>query len=119
MKNNNVRATLMSARNFWVKTMVERFRADEASNPAEIGVLGINGTTIVVYGDSVANPKIGVSKCSPDDKFNLDMGVAIAYARAVGEKVPDYVIKDFNDIEIEFLAKAAREVEKIFYKYYN
>lgn len=35
----------------------------------------------------------GVSKCQPDDVFNVHIGKAIALARVLGEDVPDYFLK--------------------------
>ena len=39
-------------------------------------------TVIVILGDG----RKGVSECSPDDKFNLSFGTALAVARAYGDK---------------------------------
>jgi hypothetical protein len=35
---------------------------------------------------------IGIAICSPSDSYNADIGIAIAYCRATGEPVPDYVL---------------------------
>ena len=43
------------------------------------------------------------SYCHDDDKFDVAIGIAIAYARLIGEKVPDYVLQNkiiVKDVEI-------------------
>ena len=35
----------------------------------------------------------GISKCQPDDVFNVHIGKAIALARVMGDHVPDYFLK--------------------------
>lgn len=35
---------------------------------------------------------IGIAICSPSDSYNADIGIAVAYCRAVGEPIPDYVL---------------------------
>lgn len=34
---------------------------------------------------------MGEARCSPYDEFEEDVGLAIAYARACGESIPDYI----------------------------
>ena len=84
MNNNRVK---------WVNSMVERFLAMEASNPKSIGAIVIDRQVSVVFLDT-KDPKIGVAKCNPSDKFDMRTGVAIAYARATGRKVPDFIMND-------------------------
>lgn len=43
----------------------------------------VNKNTVIVI---LGNGKRGVAKCSPDDKFNLAFGTALAVARAYGDK---------------------------------
>ena len=78
----------------WVKSMTEDFYADEKKNPTEIGAVGLGNTIIVVYGDSIDEPLVGVAKCNPNDKYDREIGIAIAYARAIGQPIPDYVLND-------------------------
>ena len=75
----------------WVKSMTEDFYADEKKNPLTIGAIGVGNTIIVAYADSVDEPLIGVAKCNPTDRYDREIGIAIAYARAIGAEVPDYV----------------------------
>lgn len=34
---------------------------------------------------------VGVALCSPNDVYNEDVGLAVAYAKAMGEYIPDYI----------------------------
>lgn len=83
----------------WVKSMTEDFYADEKKNPTSIGAIGVGNTIIVAYADSVDEPLIGVAKCNPTDSYDREVGIAIAYARAIGEDVPDYVLGTYEDDE--------------------
>lgn len=85
----------------WVKSMAEDFYADEKKNPLNIGAIGVGNTIIVAYADSVDEPLIGVAKCNPTDSYDREVGIAIAYARAIGEDIPDYVLGTYEDDEDE------------------
>lgn len=85
---------ITKAKTDWVKSMVEDFNADEKKNPTSIGAIGVGNTIIVAYADSVDEPLIGVAKCNPTDSYDREVGIAIAYARAIGEDIPDYVLDD-------------------------
>ena len=88
---------IAKAKTDWVKSMVEDFNADEKKNPTSIGAIGVGNTIIVAYADSVDEPLIGVAKCNPTDNYNREVGIAIAYARAIGEDIPDYVLGTYED----------------------
>lgn len=85
---------IAKAKTDWVKSMVEDFNADEKKNPLNIGVVGVGNTIIVAYADNVDEPLIGVAKCNPTDNYDREVGIAIAYARAIGQPIPDYVLDD-------------------------
>lgn len=85
----------------WVKAMTEDFYADEKKNPTSIGAIGVGNTIIVAYADSVDEPLIGVAKCNPTDSYDREVGIAIAYARAIGEDIPDYVLGTYEDEDDE------------------
>lgn len=85
----------------WVKSMAEDFYADEKKNPLNIGAIGVGNTIIVAYADSVDEPLIGVAKCNPNDSYDREVGIAIAYARAIGEDIPDYVLGTYEDEDDE------------------
>lgn len=76
----------------WVRSMTEDFYADEKKNPLNIGAVGVGNTIIVAYADNVDEPLIGVAKCNPTDRYDRELGIAIAYARAIGADIPDYVL---------------------------
>lgn len=46
-----------------------------------------------VDGGSNTDITIGISRCSNKDIFDYDTGAAIAFARAIGDTIPDYVLK--------------------------
>ena len=85
----------------WVKSMTEDFYADEKKNPFNIGAIGVGNTIIVAYADSVDEPLIGVAKCNPTDDYDREVGIAIAYARAIGENIPNYVLGTDEDEDDE------------------
>lgn len=78
---------------FWVTEMTARLRKEEQNNPLTVGAIAVGRQVSVMYLDT-ERPKIGVAKCNPSDKFDLETGLAIAYARANGKDVPDYVLND-------------------------
>ena len=86
----------------WVKSMAEDFYADEKKNPFNIGAIGVGNTIIVAYADNVDEPLIGVAKCNPTNDYDREVGIAIAYARAIGEDIPDYVLGTDEDDEPEW-----------------
>lgn len=92
MMNAKENAMNAKAKADWVKSMTEDFYADEKKNPLNIGAIGVGNTIIVAYADSVDEPLIGVAKCNPNDNYEREIGIAIAYARAIGEDIPDYVL---------------------------
>ena len=77
----------------WVKTMVLALIAEEVTSPMTVCRLAVGRQVSVMYLDT-KNPKIGVAKCNPTDTFSLETGLAIAYARANGKSIPDYVLND-------------------------
>ena len=66
--------------------------ADKARKAAKRGELTIEmreHVTAVFVHNSRAS---GIAICSPNDSYDADIGLAIAYCRAVGEPIPDYVL---------------------------
>ena len=59
----------------------------------------VNKNTVIVKLD---DGKTGISKCSPDDKFNIAFGTALAVARAYGDK----------ETEAKLLAEPVKEEPK-------
>ena len=69
-----------------------------AENRPNITHIVNKNAVIVKLGDG----RKGVAKCSPDDKFNLAFGTALAVARAYGDK----------ETEAKLLAEPAKEVKE-------
>lgn len=79
----------------WCYVVAEEARKMEAANPTSVGAVVMPDRVIWVDTRKLDKPRIGVSKCNLDeDEFDLDTGLAIAYARAFNIEVPDYVIDD-------------------------
>lgn len=73
----------------WIKRMAGYVKADESKNQDTFGAVVIGNRVAVM---NLATGKIGVATCSPTDEFDLDTGLAIAYARMVGRDIPQSVI---------------------------
>lgn len=67
----------------WVDEMYEKFCCD---NNVQATFFDEQITTAIVY--HFKKRKIGIARCHPDDKFNRETGIAIAYARCKGIEVP-------------------------------
>ena len=74
----------------WAITYLARYES-EFSMPYKTGRDRMTGITTVILLDG----KIGVAQCSPNDKFNDNVGEAIALARALGEddKIPKEIFR--------------------------
>ena len=86
---------LVRRRNCWVEAMMSRYRQMERIGLA-LSHMAYSGnprrfdrTIVEVFTDtSRREVKVGLACCAPDDAFDLHYGTAIAFARAMGEKVP-------------------------------
>lgn len=81
----------------WVKSMTESFYAIEKKEPHNIGAIGVGNTIIVIIAVDVDEPLIGVAKCNPADSYDREVAIAIAYARAIVDEIPDYVLGTCKD----------------------
>lgn len=72
------------ARNDWIARQLTFFRAAR-------GKYQRIGDTIVV--SALYCGKVAMSKATPtkNDKFDLDTGIAVAYAKAVGFSIPSFI----------------------------
>ena len=52
-----------------------------------------DSTTICIKMMGKRKPKIGVARCNPKDKYDANLGKAIAFCRATGRKIPEEVLK--------------------------
>ena len=86
---------LAGRRNRWMDEMMTRYRRLECEGLATSQVIsnpysGICDRMIVEVftDDSRRKVKTGLACCAPNDTFDWRIGTAIAFARAMGEKVP-------------------------------
>lgn len=88
---------LMTRRNIWVNDMYQRFSCKENIGMAcsmrmydPESVWNADRVVVTVFKDkNRSNASVGVARLSPQDCFDYRIGVAIAFARAMGEPVPD------------------------------
>lgn len=66
----------------WVEETSERFCCDN-----NVDVFLNEGTSVIIVYNHKSQ-RVGIARCHPDDEFRQDIGVAIAYARCKGIKVP-------------------------------
>ena len=66
--------------------------AGQARNAANRGELTIEMREQVTAVFVHSSRDSGIAICSPNDNYNADIGLAIAYCRAVDEPIPDYVL---------------------------
>lgn len=71
----------------WAVKMARRARA--AANHGQLTIELREQVTAVFLHESHAT---GIAICSPKDSYNADLGIAIAYCRATGTFIPDYVL---------------------------
>jgi hypothetical protein len=64
-------------------------KARKAANRGELTIEMREQVTAVFLHESRAS---GIAICSPLDDYDADVGVAIAYCRAICEPIPDYVL---------------------------
>lgn len=71
----------------WAVKMARKARA--AANRGELTIeMHEQVTTIFLH----EFRSCGIAICSPNDSYDADIGLAIAYCRAIGEPIPDYVL---------------------------
>ena len=87
----------------WCYAVAETARKLEAANPMAVGAIVMPDRVIWVDSRKLNKPLIGVAKCSSEDEFDLDTGIAIAYARAYSEHIPDFVLDSDERVEVRSL----------------
>lgn len=75
----------------WIKKMYEKYLNDINM---ECTVDRMSRTVEVCKRISKYVKKISKSYCDPSDTFDRETGIAIAYARLIGEYIPDYVLQN-------------------------
>lgn len=84
----------MTKKEKWIANWSEAFKKEEKKSPRTVGAVVIGNTVAVMTINTTNNPRIGVAMCSPDNEFDLDTGLAIAYCRMTGFSIPNYVLTD-------------------------
>lgn len=77
-------------RELWVRHWCAKAQSYRASNRVGIMYTGLCTTVTIVPNDQVT-PCVGWSQCSTTDRYDSRVGIAVATARAFGEKIPDYI----------------------------
>lgn len=70
----------------WVRQMCDHYRRHPNSTCMQIGEI----TVVSVY-SRYGGLHIGRARPVNDDKYSADVGIAVAFAKACGESVPDYI----------------------------
>jgi hypothetical protein len=70
----------------WVNEMYRSFLGHPNATDRREG----NMTIMALY-ERNSGVKIGIAKCLPTDTFDERVGLAVAYAKAIGVHVPDYI----------------------------
>lgn len=84
----NARAEAKTAkREKWAREMYNRYLAHPHSVRRQIGEI----TIVSTYNDFYNILSIGISKPVNNDKYNEQVGIAVAFAKATGEPIPDYI----------------------------
>lgn len=74
----------------WVRHWYNKAQLYKTHNKAIIAFRG-SYTIITLIRDNPVAPLMGWAKCSPTDAKSDRIGIAVATARAFGEKIPDYI----------------------------
>lgn len=77
-------------RELWVRKWYAKAQSYRGSNRVGIMYTGLCTTVTFIHHDQVA-PYVGWSKCSTTDRYDTRVGIAVATARAFGEKIPNYI----------------------------
>lgn len=70
----------------WVKRIMREFRDEGAAAEAHC----IGKATFVLVRDFFGE-RVGMSLCMPQDEYDYETGVAVAYAKAQGYSIPDFI----------------------------
>lgn len=85
----------------WIKRFSADFHKAEQKNPMTVGGIQVGNCVTVM---NVRTGKMGSAFCSPADEFDLETGIAIAWARMHGVKVPEWVLNDgVKEVDISTL----------------
>ena len=97
----------------WINEMYEKYLNDTSMESVSDRM---NGRTEVYKVISKHVKKVATSHCDSSSKFDRKTGIAIAYARLIGEDIPDYVLH--NKIIIKDITIGGMFVLKFNHKTY-
>ena len=70
----------------WINHYLYRFLSHPNSTSIQV-----NETIVVAFYERNTGMHISTAKPIQGDVFDMEVGVAVAYAKAVGDKIPDYI----------------------------
>ena len=70
----------------WVRQMCDNYLRHPNATSMQIGEI----TVVSVY-SRYGGLRIGRARPINDDKYNADVGIAVAFAKAMGEPIPNFV----------------------------
>lgn len=83
----NARAEAKAAkRGQWVREMLDKYLRHPYSAYMQIGEI-----TVVSTYNHYEGLCIGKARPVNDDKYDLEIGIAVAFAKAIGAPIPDYI----------------------------
>lgn len=93
--SRSLKVQFFTKRNRWVANMVS---AAESCPTVTIRAYPETGLTIVEYRHSWCLPSqpssLGVAQLAKGDKYDYDFGVALAFARATGKRIPKFIFEE-------------------------
>lgn len=93
--SRGLKAQFFTKRNRWIANMANEA---ESCPTATIYAYPETGLTIVEYRKSWCLPsqpsKLGVAQLAKGDKYDYDFGVALAFARATGKPIPEFIFEE-------------------------
>ena len=82
---------IQDRRDQWVEQMLREYY-EAYSDESEIILCDPEHKVMVVkFEDLWRDPCYGIAKCSPNDEFDADIGMAVAFAHFRGYAIPDFV----------------------------
>lgn len=81
---------MLNERKEWVEKVMNDCYKEWESRPDTIECIITKNTVVIMDYEKMTN---GMAKCAPGDNFDLDLGVAIAWARMKNIKIPKWVFE--------------------------
>lgn len=107
----------------WASNKYDEYKRKSVAQDLKWSTEIVNGsvvTTVEKCGDNKYSAHYGKAYCKSGDTYVNYIGIAIAFARYMGEKIPDYVLHDriyLRDLKIGELFRIKRTKEEyVLYK---